>query len=69
MPGGVSGPELARQLRLRRPELKVIYMSGRTDRVAVHQAELDESAVFLQKPFNLKILTRKVRQALDSLSS
>jgi nitrogen-specific signal transduction histidine kinase/ActR/RegA family two-component response regulator len=67
MPGGINGPELAKQLRLRRPKFEVIYMSGRTDQVAVHQAELDKSATFLQKPFNLKTLTRKVRKVFDSV--
>lgn len=66
MPGGVNGLELARQLRMHQPKLEVIYMSGRTDRIAVHQAELDQSAVFLQKPFSLKTLTQKVREVLDS---
>ncbi len=69
MPGGVNGPELAKQLRLHRPKMEVIYMSGRTGRVAVHQAEIDQSAVFLQKPFNFKTLARKMREALDPLQS
>ncbi len=61
---GMSGSELIERLRITRPDLKVIYMSGYTD-IAMDQHELlDSGALFLQKPFNLRNLSVKVRESL-----
>ncbi|MEW5958326.1 MAG: PAS domain S-box protein, partial [Chloroflexota bacterium] len=46
----MSGRELARQLKLSRPPLKVLYMSGYTDDAIVHHGVLDEGVAFIQKP-------------------
>jgi CheY-like chemotaxis protein len=60
-----SGRELARQLTPKRPETKVLFMSGYTDDAIVHQGVLDDDAPFLQKPFTANGLARKVREVLD----
>ena len=44
--------------------MKVLFMSGYTDHVAVHR-ELSAGAPFLQKPFTPDALTKKVRGLLD----
>jgi PAS domain S-box-containing protein len=63
MPHG-SGPEVAKLLLERFPHLHVIYVSGFTDQAI--QSELgQEGTVFLQKPFPLDALARKVRSLLD----
>jgi len=56
---------LADKLRMFRPDLKVLYTSGYTDHAIVHHGVLDSGTHFLQKPFSLKTLSRKVREALD----
>jgi PAS domain S-box-containing protein len=62
---GVSGPELARALRVERPGLPVLYMSGYTDDVLDAEA-LDEPATgFLRKPFTHAELVDAVRGLLD----
>jgi PAS domain S-box-containing protein len=59
---GRSGVELAAALVARRPGLRVIYMSGYTDR----DMDIDApGAVFLQKPFDTRQLAHHVRAALD----
>jgi FixJ family two-component response regulator len=65
MPGG-SGPEIVSQLLLRRPSLKVIYMSGYSEDVIVARGILNPGVAFLQKPFTADALRRRVREALDS---
>ncbi|HEY3282674.1 MAG TPA: PAS domain S-box protein [Armatimonadota bacterium] len=62
---GMSGRKLAKELQSRKPELKVLFVSGYTDNAIVHHGVLDEGAAFLQKPFNLQGLARKVREVLD----
>jgi len=62
---GMSGPELAERLAPLHPEMKVLYMSGYTDNAIIHHSVVDAGTAFLQKPFTLEILTRKVREVLD----
>jgi two-component system cell cycle sensor histidine kinase/response regulator CckA len=65
MPGGMSGPQLAANLAALRPNMKVIYMSGYTDNAIIQHGVLEAGIIFLEKPFSLETLTRKIRQALD----
>jgi len=62
----MSGRELAEELTARRPEVKVLFISGYTKGARV-PARLDEpETAFLQKPFAPKDLARKAREILDS---
>jgi FixJ family two-component response regulator len=46
--------------------MKVLFMSGYTDDVIVHQGVLDEGVNFMQKPFTVKSLAIKVREILEN---
>ncbi len=61
----MGGGELARRLQARRPEMRVLYMSGYTDHFLLRQDWLGPGAAFLQKPFSPEGLARRVREALD----
>lgn len=61
----ISGRELAEQLLLIRPQMKVLYMSGYTDDDIVSHGVLDEGVNLIQKPYTINDLTRKVRELLD----
>jgi CheY-like chemotaxis protein len=61
---GCGGPELLERLRLRSPDLKVLYMSGYTDQSVVARTGIDEDVRFVQKPFRAAELLRHVREAL-----
>ena len=63
---GMSGRELAKQLGTTHPQTRVLYLSGYTEDAIVHQGVLDSGTSFLQKPFNLQVLARKVREVLSS---
>ena len=64
MPGGVSGFDLGRRLKERRPGAKVVYTSGYTPDPPGPE-ELEEGRNFLSKPFALEQLARTVRARLD----
>ena len=70
MPDGVSGWELAKEMQSRKPELKVVYMSGYTSSMTVMESReaVTESDYFLQKPFNSQKLAEVVRACLDGVS-
>ncbi len=61
---GMGGPELAERIKVLRPEIKVLYMSGYTDQAIMHQGVLQTGAVLLQKPFTLAVLASKLREML-----
>jgi FixJ family two-component response regulator len=61
----LGGRDLAKRMASILPELKVLYLSGYTDSVAMHQGILDPGSFFLQKPFAPADLARKVRECLD----
>lgn len=60
-----NGKELFKQVQQRYSNIKVIYMSGYTDDVIVHHGVLEEGIAFIQKPFSILGLLKKVRQVLD----
>jgi two-component system cell cycle sensor histidine kinase/response regulator CckA len=65
---GIGGRELAKKLLLLRPGISVLYLSGYTEDAVVTQGALGTSTAFLQKPFTLQNLAKKVREVLRSNS-
>jgi two-component system, cell cycle sensor histidine kinase and response regulator CckA len=61
---GMSGRELASQLKARLPNLRVLYMSGYTDDAVVRHGMLEPGLAYLEKPFRPQTLLRKIRQTL-----
>jgi PAS domain S-box-containing protein len=62
----LSGPELARQIRGTRPEIKTLFLSGYTERLVGADGRLDGMDGFLSKPFTADGLARKVTDILDA---
>jgi CheY-like chemotaxis protein len=61
----MRGPELARRLTERRPDLITIYMSGYGEE-ALEGEELVPGSTFIQKPFSPVELGMRVRTLLES---
>jgi PAS domain S-box-containing protein len=61
----MSGKELAGRIASLRPGIKVLYMSGYTDNAIAHHGIFDKGINFIQKPFTVDGLVRKVREVLD----
>ncbi len=62
----MSGNDLRDRIEAIRPGVKVLFMSGYTSNVIVHRGVLEEGVHFIQKPFNLSDLARKIREVLSS---
>ena len=62
----MSGTDLSEKLQSIRPETRVIYMSGYTADAIVRNGILRQDINFIEKPFSLESLGKKVRQVLDA---
>ncbi len=69
MPDGMTGYDLARQLRSEQPQLKVIYTSGYSADIFGKDSTLIRDGHFLQKPYHPHQLAQTVRDCLDQPSS
>jgi PAS domain S-box-containing protein len=60
----ISGGQLAKELKSRRPEAKVLFVSGYAGKIVMEHKAVSLETNFLQKPFTLKQLSSKIREAL-----
>ncbi len=61
---GISGEELVELLQSIKPERKALYMPGYAYNIIVYHGLLEEGLDFIQRPFTLDILVKKVRWGL-----
>src|SRR5260370_23159612 len=61
---GMTGQELTARLLENRPEIRVLYQSGYSERAAVDSGRGDSSMRLLAKPFNRWALLRAVHEIL-----
>jgi PAS domain S-box-containing protein len=64
MPGGMSGRELAEEVRRRRPGLPVLFTSGYSGDAVQLQGSPGEGIGLITKPYRRQDLARRVREAL-----
>ncbi len=62
---GMSGRQLAESIVSKRPQIRVVYMTGYTDDMVVQHKVLEPGVNLLQKPFSRSDLALKVRSTLD----
>ena len=65
----MGGGELAEQLMARRPDLKVLYISGYTNDEVLRRGIQGAPASFLHKPFTADDFMRRVREVLEGASA
>jgi len=61
---GMGGREMVKRLIESRPGTKVLYLSGYTEDAVISEGSTERGTAFLQKPFTLQSLSRKVREVL-----
>jgi PAS domain S-box-containing protein len=65
----MGGRELVDRMKVARPDVKVLYMSGYTDDAIVRHGVFAKTEQFIQKPFSPSSLGRKVREILDFVAA
>ena len=60
---GMNGRKLSQQLKIQRPEIKVLYVSGFADG-AFEASSPFETESFMEKPYEFDELARKIREML-----
>ena len=62
----MGGSELAERMKLLRPEMQILFISGYSDNAIAHQGILKPNTAFVEKPFEPHVLAAKVRSILDA---
>lgn len=62
----MGGRELAEKLGKLMPSLPVLFISGYMDDALVRESVLDSDVNFIQKPFTLETISKRVRALLDA---
>jgi CheY-like chemotaxis protein len=62
---GMTGNQLAAEIRTRRPALKALFTSGYTENSITHHGRLDPGVLLLTKPYRKSEMARMMRIALD----
>jgi two-component system, cell cycle sensor histidine kinase and response regulator CckA len=62
----MGGHELVERLRAGNPALRVVFMSGYTERTIADDSTMPSGTGFVEKPFTVDTLMRRVREVLDS---
>jgi two-component system, NtrC family, sensor kinase len=63
---GMNGRKLSEIAKEKRPEMKVLFMTGYSRNAIIHQGRLDPGVDFVQKPITTAELSAAVRKVLDS---
>ena len=66
LPGGMNGRQLADAARKRRPDLKVLFLTGYAESVAAGTDGMEQGMEIMTKPFALEQLVAKVKGMISS---
>lgn len=64
LPGGMNGRQMADAARATRPDLKVLFVTGFAENAMLNEGHLEPGMAVLTKPFNIGILTERVRDLI-----
>jgi len=62
----LNGPQVAVEFVNKRPESKIVYVSGYSEKGVIENGLIDSGSEVFQKPFTASSLAHKVREVLDS---
>ncbi len=65
LPGGMNGRQMADAARVRRPELKVLFITGYAENAAVGEGSLDAGMHVMTKPFAMEALAARIKALIS----
>jgi CheY-like chemotaxis protein len=65
LPGGMNGRQLADAARAKRPELKVLFITGYAENAAIGNGHVEPGMQVLTKPFAVEALAQRMRVILS----
>ena len=65
LPNRLNGKQISEYIKKKRPDIKVLFMSGFTEDIITKQGIIEENVNFIQKPFNLEMFLYLIRDVLD----
>jgi CheY-like chemotaxis protein len=66
LPGGLNGRQMADAARTRRPNLKVLFITGYAENAVLSHGHLDHGMHILTKPFSMDVLAARINELLQS---
>jgi len=63
---GINGHDLAKQIQVKYPLVKILFTSGYSDNLLADKGALREGFHFLQKPYSINELAVKIRNVLET---
>jgi PAS domain S-box-containing protein len=66
LPGGVNGRQMADAARQRRPDLRVLFITGYAENAAIGSGYLEPGMHVLAKPFAMETLTRRIKSIITA---
>ncbi|HVI28252.1 PAS domain S-box protein [Hansschlegelia sp.] len=65
LPGGMNGKQMADKARMRRPNLKILFITGYAENAAVANGHLEPGMHVMSKPFPMDKLAARIRSIIE----
>jgi CheY-like chemotaxis protein len=65
LPSGMSGKEMVDAARVKRPDLKVLFITGYADNAAITNGHLEPGTLVMSKPFSMDKLAARIRSIIE----
>jgi len=66
LPGGMSGRQMADVARTRRPDLKVLFITGYAENAAISNGHLEPGMHVMSKPFPMDALATRIKSIIEA---
>jgi DNA-binding response OmpR family regulator len=69
LPGGLNGRQMADAARQRRPDLRVLFITGYAENAALGDGHLEPGMHVLTKPFAMDVLASRIKSIITTKSA
>jgi CheY-like chemotaxis protein len=65
LPGGMNGRQLAESVRVTRPDLKILFITGYAENAVIGNGQLSPGMQVLTKPFEIEALIARISEMIQ----